>query len=466
MRNNKIFSLGLAALILGGCSMIPKYQRPEAPVPAVLPGGPAAPAGAAAAPAASELAWQEFFTDPGLRTVIELALANNRDLRIAALNVDRMQALYRIQRSNLYPSVAAVAGAESTGIPRQMSSNDESYTAGQYSVLGTASWEIDLFGRLRSQNAQALDQFLATVEGRKAAQISLVAAVANGFLLLAADRESLDLARATLEAQKTSYDLILKSRDAGVASDLTLSQSRSQVEVARVDVARYTGFVATDINALNLLAGTPIPDELLPGGLAAVAELRDISAGLDSEILLLRPDIVAAEYRLKGANANIGAARAAFFPRISLTGALGAVAPGLSNLFQSGTGAWSYSAQIAQPIFAGGALRANLKGAKVDRDIAVAEYEKAIQTAFRETGDALALRSTLVDQLDAQQALVGALDKSYRLSEALFKEGIDSYLGVLINQRALYLAQRSLVATRLARRSNQVSLFKVLGGGL
>jgi multidrug efflux system outer membrane protein len=466
MRNNKIFSLGLAALLLGGCSMIPKYQRPEAPVPAVLPGGPSAPAGAAAAPAASELAWQEFFTDPGLRAVIELALANNRDLRIAALNVDRMQAFYRIQRSNLYPSVAAVAGAESTGIPRQMSSTDESYTAGQYSVLSTASWEIDLFGRLRSLNAKALDQFLATVEGRKAAQISLVAAVANGFLLLAADRESLDLARATLEAQKTSYDLILKSRDAGVASDLTLSQSRSQVEAARVDVARYTGFVATDINALNLLAGTPIPDELLPGGLAAVAELRDISAGLDSEVLLQRPDIVAAEYRLKGANANIGAARAAFFPRISLTGALGAVAPGLSNLFQSGTGAWSYSAQIAQPIFAGGALKANLKGAKVDRDIAVAEYEKAIQTAFRETGDALALRSTLVDQLDAQQSLVGALDKSYRLSEALFKEGVDSYLGVLINQRALYLAQRSLVAARLARRSNQVTLFKVLGGGL
>jgi multidrug efflux system outer membrane protein len=472
VRNNKIISLGIAALLLGGCTMIPKYQRPEAPVPAALPGGTAAPAGAAAAsattglPAASELAWQEFFTDPGLRAVIELALANNRDLRIAALNVDRMQAFYRIQRSNLYPSVAAVAGAESTGIPRQMSSTDESYTVGQYSVLGTASWELDLFGRLRSQNAKALDQFLATVEGRKATQISLVAAVANGYLLLAADRESLDLARATLEAQKTSYDLIQKSRDAGVASDLTLSQAQSQVEAARVDVARYSGFVATDINALNLLAGTQVPGELLPGGLAAVAELRDISAGLDSEILLQRPDIVAAEYRLKGANANIGAARAAFFPRISLTGALGTLAPGLSNLFQSGTGAWSYSAQIAQPIFAGGALKANLKGAKVDRDIAVAEYEKAIQTAFRETGDALALRSTLVDQLDAQQSLVGALDKSYRLSEALFKEGIDSYLGVLINQRSLYLAQRSLVATRLARRSNQVTLYKVLGGGL
>jgi multidrug efflux system outer membrane protein len=450
--------------------MIPKYTRPEAPIPAALPGGAAPSAAAASAttglPAASELSWQEFFTDPGLRAVIELALANNRDLRIAALNVDRMQALYRIQRSNLYPSVAAVAGVENTGIPRQMSSDGDSTTVGQYNVLGTASWEIDLFGRLRSLKARALDQFLATVEGRKAVQITLVAAVANGYLLLAADRESLDLARSTLEAQKTSYGLILKSRDAGVASDLTLSQSQSQVEAARVDVARYAGFVATDINALNLLAGTQVPNEMLPGGLAAVAELKDISAGLDSEILLRRPDIVAAEYRLKGANANVGAARAAFFPRISLTGALGTVAPGLSNLFQSGTGAWSFSAEIAQPIFAGGAVKANLKGAKVERDIAVAEYEKAIQTAFRETGDALALRSTLVDQLDAQQSLVGALDKSYRLSEALFKEGIDSYLGVLVNQRALYVARRSLVATRLARRSNQVTLFKVLGGGL
>jgi multidrug efflux system outer membrane protein len=296
--------------------------------------------------------------------------------------------------------------------------------------------------------------------------MSLVAAVAEGYLMLAADRESLELARATLEAQKTSYDLILKSRDAGVASDLTLRQSQSQVEAARVEVARYTGLVATDTNALNLLAGKQVPADLLPGGLASVAELKDVSAGLKSEILLQRPDILAAEYQLKGANADIGAARAAFFPRISLTGAAGTLAPELSHLFESGTGNWSYAPQIVLPIFSGGSLVASLKAANVDRDIAVAQYEKAIQTAFREVSDALALRSTFADQLNAQESLANALDESYRLSEARFKEGIDSYLGVLVAQQSLYDAQRGLVSARLARRSNQVALFKVLGGGL
>lgn len=458
---SKIFVLSLIALLLGGCTMIPKYHRPEAPVPAALPGSVAA-----AAPAAADLAWREFFTDPGLRAVIELALANNRDLRIAALNVEKMQALYRIQRSSLYPGAAAAAGSDNYRIPRQMSTSGSAYTVEQYSVMGTASWEIDLFGRLRSLKARALNQFLATVEGRKAAEISLVAAVADGYLMLAADREALRLALATLETQRASYDLIARSREAGVASDLTLRQSQSQVEAARVEVAIYTGFVATDINALNLLAGEQVAAEALPAGLADVAELEDISTGLDSAVLLQRPDIVAAEYLLKGANANIGAARAAFFPRISLTGAAGALAPALSHLFESGTGSWSYAPQIVQPIFAGGSLAANLKAAKVDRAIAVAEYEKAIQTAFREVSDALALRSTLMEQLDAQESLVNALDESYRLSEARYKEGIDSYLGVLVTQRSLYDAQRGLVSTRLVRRTNQVALFKVLGGGL
>lgn len=458
---SKVIVTGLIALLLGGCTMIPKYRRPEAPVPAALPGS-AAPATAAAA----DLAWGEFVTDPGLRAVVELALANNRDLRIAALNVEKAQALYRVQRSALYPGVAAAAGADDYKVPRQMTSSGEAYTVGQYSVMGTASWEIDLFGRLRSLKARALNQFLATVEGRKAAQISLVAAVANGYMVLAADRESLALARATLETQRASYELIRKSREAGIASDLTLSQSRSLVEAARVDVARYTGLVAVDANALDLLAGAPVPAELLPGGLAAIAELRDISPGLDSAVLLRRPDIAAAEYQLKSANANIGAARAAFFPRLSLTGALGTVAPGLAHLFESGTGSWSFSPQIVQPIFTGGSLAGNLRGAKADRDIAVAQYERAIQSAFREISDALAQRSALADQLDAQQSLVGSLDESYRLSEARFREGIDSYLGVLVSQRSLYDAQRGLVATRLARRTNQITLFKVLGGGL
>jgi multidrug efflux system outer membrane protein len=456
---NKLFVLSLSVLLLGGCTMIPKYNRPAAPVPDRLP----ATAEGAAAPAAAELAWKTFFTDAGLRGVIELALANNRDLRIAALNIEKAQALYRIQRSSLFPSVAVSAGADNYKVPAQVS---DAGTIEQYSVLGTASWEIDLFGRLRCLKARALNQFLATVEARRAAQISLVAAVANGYLLLAADSEALDLARATLEAQKTSYDLIQKSRDAGVASDLTLRQAQSQVEAARVDVARYTGFVATDRNFLDLLAGAQVPAGLLPERLASVAELKDISAGLDSGILLGRPDILAAEYQLKSVNANIGAARAAFFPRISLTVAAGTVASSLSALFDAGTGSWTYAPQILQPIFAGGSLAANLKSAKVDRDIAVAAYEKAIQSAFREVSDALVLRMTLADQLDAQESLVNALGESYRLSEARFKEGIDSYLGVLVTQQSLYSAQRGLVATRLARRANQVALFKVLGGGL
>jgi outer membrane protein, multidrug efflux system len=463
----RIFILSLAILLLGGCTMIPRYNRPEAPVPSAWPESAAVKAGTAAATAEAGLAWREFFTDPGLRAVIDLALANNRDLRVAGLNVERMQALYRIQRSELYPSFAGVAGAQSYRVPQQLLASDKkAYTVEEYSVLGTTSWEIDLFGRLRSLKAKALNQFLATVEGRKAVQIALVAAVADGYLVLAADRGALGLARATLEAQKASYGLIQQSRNAGVASDLTLRQSQSQVEAARAQVALYTGLVATDKNALDLLAGKPVPADLLPGGLGSVAELKDISAGLDSGILLQRPDILAAEFQLKGANANIGAARAAFFPNISLTAAAGTLSSTVSSLFNSGTGYWSYAPQIIQPIFAGGKLRANLKVSKVDRDIAVAQYEKAIQSAFREVSDALALRTTLAEQVDAQQSLVDALAESYRLSEARFKEGIDSYLGVLVSQRSLYDAQAGLVATRLAHRTNQVALFKVLGGGV
>jgi outer membrane protein, multidrug efflux system len=322
------------------------------------------------------------------------------------------------------------------------------------------------FGRIRSLKAKALNQFFATAQARSAAQISLVAAVAENYLTLAADQEALRLAQATLETQKTSYEMIKKTREAGVASDLALRQSQSLVEAARVDVARYAGLVAVDKNALNALVGAAVSADLLPDGLGSVGELKDISAGLDSGILLRRPDILAAEYALKGANANIGAARAAFFPRISLTAAAGTVGPDLASLFESGTGSWSFVPQIVAPIFAGGSLAANLKVAKVDRAIAVAQYEKAIQSAFREVSDALTRRAAIASQLEAQQALVNALDESYRLSEARYKEGIDGYLGVLVTQRALYDAERGLVSTRLARQANQVALFKVMGGGI
>jgi len=462
----KTLLLGLSFLLLGGCSMAPKYNRPDVPVPKAWPESAAVEAGSAGAPGAANLAWREFFTDTSLRFVIELALVHNRDLRIAALNVEKARALYRIQRSNLLPGVAAAAGANDYRVPEQMTSDGDSYTVAQYSVLGTVSWELDLFGRVRSLKAKALNQFFATAQARTAAQISLVAAVAENYLTLAADQEALRLAQATLEAQKTSYDLIQKSRDAGVSSDLVLRQSQSQVEAARVDVARYTGLVAVDKNALNLLVGTAVSADLLPDGLGTVGELKDVYAGLDSEVLLRRPDILAAEFQLKGTNANIGAARAAFFPRISLTAAAGTVGPELSSLFESGTGSWSFVPQIVAPIFAGGSLAANLKAAKVDRDIAVALYEKAIQSAFREVSDALVRRIAFVSQLDGQEALVDALGESYRLSEARYKAGIDSYLGVLVTQRSFYDAQRGLVAIRLARQVNQVELFKAVGGGI
>ena len=441
--------------------MAPKYSRPAPPVPETWPNGALQGAG----PAAADLRWQDFFTDPGLRSVIDLALANSRDLRVAALNVEKAQALYRIQRSELYPGVGVMASGDRYRLPEKMSSDGKASIKEQDSVnVGVLSWELDLFGRLRNLKERALNQYLATEQARTATQTSLVAAVAQSYLLHAADSENLQLAKATFEAQKAAYELIAKSRELGIASDLELRQAQSQVDSARSEVAQFRGLVALDRNALDLLTGTPVPAELLPEGLTAVGELKDVSAGLPSEVLLGRPDILAAEFQLKAAYANIGAARAAFFPRVSLTAGAGSMSPELSGLFGSGTRTWSFAPQAIAPIFAGGSLRANLKVAKADRDIAVAQYEKAIQAAFREVGDGLVRRESLAEQLDAQRSLVAALDESHRLSTARYQAGLDGYLGVLVAQRSLYGAQQGLVATRLAYQTNQITLYKTLGG--
>jgi multidrug efflux system outer membrane protein len=311
-----------------------------------------------------------------------------------------------------------------------------------------------------------LQQYLATEQARDAAQISLVAAVANTYLTLAADRENLRLAQATLDDQKASYDLIQRSRDAGIASDLDLREAQTQVEAARVDIAQFSGLVATDQNALNLLVGTTVKDDLLPRSLDSDETLKDVSAGLPSDVLLRRPDILSAEHQLKAAYANIGAARAAFFPQITLTGGGGLMTSHLADLFSGDSKTWSFAPQAVVPIFDAGMRRANLKATKVDRDIAVAGYEKAIQSAFREVSDSLALRTRLMEQQQAQQALVGALSETYRLSDARYKAGIDSYLSVLVAQRSLYSAQQGLVSVRRARMTNLVTLYKVLGGGM
>jgi len=481
-----VASIALAAIaILGaaGCTMAPDYERPAMPVAdswdgqagEPVPGGaPARGSDASAAPTVASVAdipWQDFVSDPRLRSVIELALDHNRDLRIAALNVERARAAYRIERSDLYPKVGASASAQSLSFATDFGGDGSSGGSGtstfqQYSVnLGIAAWEIDFFGRIRSLKDAALEQYFATREARAATRISLVSEVASAYLALAADTESLHLAEDTLKTQHETYDLIGKSTDVGMTSDVDLRQAQSQVDASRADVARLRGRIARDRNALALLAGSPVPADLLPDGLGPVTEMHDLAPGLPSDVLLERPDILVAEHRLKAANADIGAARAAFFPRVSLTGSGGTLSSSLSGLFGAGTDVWSFVASIDQPIFQAGALRAGLQVSTVERDLAVAQYEKAIQTAFVEVNDALVQRQILADQQEAQESLVDGLDQAYRLSRQRYDAGIEGYLPVLVAERSLYAARQGLVAVRLADQLNLVTLFKVLGGG-
>lgn len=462
--------LSLTAMIsLSGCStMAPKYEQPASPVPASWPSGPAyKEAGKPADRPLAEIPWQEFFTDPQLRKLISLSLENNRDLRVAALNIERFRALYQIQRSDLFPKVDATAGATFQRLPEDFSGNGGAETVHQYNVgLGVASYEVDLFGRVRSLKDQALEQYLATEQARRSVQISLVSEVALGYLILAADRERLQIARETLANQQSSLNLTRSRLEAGVASALDLNQAQTIVDAARVDIARYTTLVAQDENALSLVVGAPVPAELLPQALSErLTALQEVTPGLSSEVLLKRPDILQAENLLKSANANIGAARAAFFPRITLLSSVGFGSEELAGLFTGGAFAWSFAPRITLPIFEGGANRANLKVSEVDRDIAVARYEQAIQIAFREVADALAQRGTIDDQLAAQQSLTDATAQSHFLSQARYERGVDNFLSVLDAQRSLYGAQQNLISVRLARLANLVTLYKVLGGG-
>jgi len=461
----------ILVLILGGwlsfsgCTLAPEYTRPPAPVPATWPSGAAykATPSVKGTPAATDLQWQQFFVDAKLQTIIDRALKNNRDLRLAALNVERARALYRVQRAELFPTVET--GFKATKQRVKISGTTGLVTLEEYGLnLGVASWEIDLFGRIRSLSEKALQEYFATEQGHRSAQILLLSEVANAYLTLAADRENLQLAQSTLESQLAAYKIIKRRFEVGLAPELDLRQVQTRVDAARVDVARYTELTAQDENALNLLAGMPVPAGLLPEGLSAVKPLPDVSPGMSSEVLLRRPDILQAEHQLKAANANIGAARAAFFPRIALTSAIGSASGDLSGLFKSGSFVWSYAPQVVLPIF-DARTWSGLRVTKVDREIAVAQYEKAIQVAFREVADALARRGTLGDQIAAQQSLLEATAKTYKLSNSRYEKGIDIYLNVLDAQRSLYSAQQGLIAIRLAKLANQVRLYAVLGGG-
>jgi outer membrane protein, multidrug efflux system len=447
----------LASAALAGCTMIPTYERPKPPVADAFP----YPAATEGAPAAA-LDWQQFFADPKLRDLIATALSNNRDLRVAVLNIEQARAQYEIRRADIVPNVGVGVGATRAPNPSNRGQESTTYQAG----FTLSLWEIDLFGRLRSLSQAAVAQYLATEEGRKAAQITLVSSVANAWLSLVADEELLALTQETLRTRQETLRLTKLRFDNGVSSELDFRLAQSLFESARVSLAQQQRQRALDLDTLALLVGQPMPTDYTSGTTMAAVTLPDVPAGLPSEVLVARPDVRQAEQQLLAANANIGAARAAFFPRITLTASAGRASSQLSGLFNgSGEFAYTVAPQLLLPIFEGGRNIAGLRSANVQRDIAVAQYERAIQQAFKDVSDALAGRNTLADQLQAQVNVAEAEAVRTRLSQLRYDAGVASSLDLLDAQRSLFTARQGEIQTRLARLQNQVLLYRALGGG-
>lgn len=457
--------LYIAIFLISGCSLMPKYERPAAPIPESWPSGEAYRDDSISSESVN-ISWKEFCRDKRLQNLIDLALQNNRDLKIAVKNVERARALYGVQRAEIFPSIA---GSASAGIQRKaatLSSTHQPKVEDAYTLnLGISSWELDFFGRIRSLEKAALENYLATEEARRSAQISLISSVAQAYYTLAADRTALNLARSTLRTQEETYNLIENRFSVGLANDMDRQRARAQVETARTEVFRLLRQVAQDENALQLLVGVVVPKELLPESESEIEPPGDVTPGLPSEVLLKRPDILSAEHQLKASYANIGAARAALFPRISLTNTIGTASSELTGLFAGGSGTWSFSSGIVTPIFDARSWAA-LRVTKADRELALAQYERAIQRAFREVADELAVKGTIDDQIKAQEALVEALRETYRLALVRYEKGIENYLSVLDAQRSLYAAEQQLVSLRLSRNANRVRLYAVLGGGM
>jgi outer membrane protein, multidrug efflux system len=474
MKSLNLLSIALAAAALvSACSFEPKYERPAAPVASTFPQGgvyATQPAGKSGQPSANgtpapDIGWREFFNDPRLQRLVELALANNRDLAVSVLRIQESAAQYQITRAALFPTISGVASETKSRTPRDLSFFNRTIS-NEYSVGVSGSWEIDFWGRVRSLKDQALAQYLATAQARKAAEILLVSEVADQYLTMLAADDQLALTQHTLETATASYNLAKIQFDTGTGSELDLRQAQGVVEQARANYHAQQRARAQAENALVLLVGQPLPADLPPGlPLNSQTLLTDIPAGLPSDLLTRRPDIMQAEQTLLAANANIGAARAAFFPSISLTGNFGTLSPTLSGLFKPGSASWGFSPQITLPIFAGGLNVANLKLADVDKKIAVAQYEKAIQTAFREVADGLAARGTYDQQIESLVRFVMSQQRRLDLSDLRYRSGVDSYLTVLTAQTDLYAAQQSLISAQLNRLTNLVDLYQFLGGG-
>ncbi|MDD9302285.1 MAG: efflux transporter outer membrane subunit [Desulfobacter sp.] len=509
---NTVVTAAIAAslVLTQGCSFIPEYQRPDLPVETAWPsedqireGQPSqdqvrddgvkapaqngaiqkdpvsrdladktAPAGSKEKEAlmpAAKIGWQAYFLSTNLRQIIALALDHNRDLKIALLNIERARAAYRIEKADTLPVIAGSAGASRQGVPEDSSAAGTAYTSDTTlsANLGLTAYELDFFGRVKSLNEKALEVFLASEEAALSTRIALIAQTSDAYVTLLADQKLLVLARDTFKAQKETYDVIKKQFEVGSATRLSLAQAATSVESARVSIAQYTRLVAQAENALILLAGPQVKDKITPEEtIDDIRFLENLPPGMPSQVLLARPDIRAAEHRLKASNADIGAAQAALYPTISLTGTLGFSSQSLDALFDvSDSLAWGFAPSLSIPIFNREGLNASLESARVSEKIAAAEYEDAVQTAFREVADQLAARKTYKDQLDAQNALVSATHEAFILSKARYENGVDDFLAVLDSQRSLFAAQQGAIAIRQAFLSNLIHLYKVMGGG-
>ncbi|MCL1939609.1 MAG: efflux transporter outer membrane subunit [Desulfovibrionaceae bacterium] len=460
-RMKAVFAL-LCAVLLSACTLAPKYERPGMPVPVEYHKG-----AGLYGQAEQNLGWREFFTDPGMQRLIETALANNRDLRLAVLNIEKVRAGYRIQRADLLPTIAASGQYSVIDTPAEFTFTQQRMITRQYTVtLGFSAFELDLFGRIRSLTEQALETYYSVEDDAKTAQISLAAEVAAIYLQLISDRELLDITRATYKNRKGQFELVRNKFNSGVASQLEVSQAQSIMEEARSNVSRYETRVGQDENYLTLLLGAPLPADLPDvRKLSKVSMLADIPEGLPSSLLERRPDIQAAEHRLKAANANIGAARANFFPTISLTGAFGSMSSETATLFTAASRFWQFLPQVYLPIFDMGRNMALLDVSETEKQLAVTTYEKAIQSAFREVMDSLVQRANIGEQISAETALLKSTRTAFELASARYDVGVDSYLNVLDAQRSLYSAQQSYISTKLLREINAIQLYKALGGG-
>jgi multidrug efflux system outer membrane protein len=471
MKKTHLLALSVAAFAITACTMTPEYAQPEFPAAQNWAGNTNSDLPGYTDPAirtaATQMNWQDYFSDPALKQVISVALANNKDLKAAALRIEEARNLYRIERSDTLPSINGGAGGTLQRTSDESSITGDAQTGKLYTAnIGLASYELDFFGKIRSINESALNEFLATEAARKTVENALIAEVANVYLQLLADQKLLAVTKKTLEAQDHTYNILSQSRDKGIGTSQDVSRAQTAVENARVNLYQYRRFMEQDINALVLLMGVAHNEAKIPDStLDKISLPENLPIALPAEVLLNRPDVRQAEFALLARNADIGAARAAFFPSITLTGSYGFASDSLSRLLSSSAfGAWSFMPQITVPIFNNERNEANLDLAEIRKEQAIVNYEKAIQTGFREVADELAARATLGKQFEAQQRLVGAARQVYDISDARYKSGIDNFLSVLDAQRELYTAEQMEIQIERQRLSNLVNLYKVLGG--